>query len=323
MVAAKQTGNSGTVTVVNYHYVRDAGRSRYPAVKALSVDGFNAQLDYFSSQFSFISMEELVEAVRGDRELPPNALLLTFDDGYIDHFTTAFPLLRNRGISGAFYPPVAAVAERRVLDVNKIHFVLATAGDPAALVSTLFGLLDEYRARFDLHSNEWYYGQYAVGDRFDPPEIIFVKRLLQKGLPEGVRDRIVDRLFRQYVTEDEAAFAEELYMTAEQLTCLRGAGMHIGCHGYEHCWLDSLPPAAQAAEVERSVGYLVEKALMAPEGWTISYPYGGYNQAVLATVATRGCALGFTVNQGAVEPGTVRPLELPRFDTNDFPQNAT
>ncbi len=308
--------------VVNYHYVRDAKRSRYPEIKGLSVDRFKAQLDYFSARFSFVRMEELVTAVRGNDELPPHALLLTFDDGYIDHFTTVFPLLHNRGISGAFFPPVAAVGERRVLDVNKIHFILATAGDTAALVSTLFGLLDEYRLRFDLNSNDWYYRQYAVRDRFDPPEIIFVKRLLQKGLPEGVRERIVDRLFRQYVTEDEAAFAEELYMTPEQLSCIRSAGMHIGCHGYEHCWLDSLPPTAQAAEVERSVGYLVERDLMPPEGWTISYPYGGYNEHVLATVAARGCALGFTVNRGAVELGTGRPLELPRFDTNDVPQNG-
>jgi hypothetical protein len=65
------------------------------------------------------------------RTLPERALLLTFDDGYADHYQTVFPLLDRLGLQGSFFPPARAILERRVLDVNKIHFLLAGVADDA------------------------------------------------------------------------------------------------------------------------------------------------------------------------------------------------
>ena len=67
-----------------------------------------------------------------------------------------------------------------------------------------------------------------------------LKRLLQRELPQPVRAEIVRRLFAEHVTSDEAAFACELYMSVEQIACLRRQGMHIGSHGYAHAWLNHL-----------------------------------------------------------------------------------
>lgn len=58
--------------------------------------------------------------------MPPHAVLLSFDDAYADHFEYVFPILEHEHIQGAFYPPVKAVTEHTVLDVNKIHFILAS-----------------------------------------------------------------------------------------------------------------------------------------------------------------------------------------------------
>lgn len=312
-----------SVTIVNYHYVRSLERSRYPHIKALATDAFEDQLSYFQRRYTIIRMEELMEAIRTpEAALPDNALLLTFDDGYIDHFTTVFPILFTRGIQGSFFPPVQAVRDRRVLDVNKIHFTLAAAADEARLVEDLFKMLDSYRQEWRLESNDHYYRTFAVSDRFDSAQVIFVKRLLQKGLPDGVRERIVDSLFKRYVSQDEAAFAETLYLTAAQLQCMRAAGMFIGSHGYKHCWLNSLTPAAQETEVDRSLEYLSEIGVIDSKAWVMSYPYGGYDQTLLQTVERKGCAVGLTVHSAVADLGRCSRLELPRFDTNDFPRNG-
>jgi hypothetical protein len=39
---------SSSLTIVMYHFVRDLARSRYPAIKALTVDAFRGQLDYLA-----------------------------------------------------------------------------------------------------------------------------------------------------------------------------------------------------------------------------------------------------------------------------------
>ena len=205
------------LTIVVYHYVRELEHSRYPSIKGLTIQQFNGQLEYMQKYYTFVTVEELIAALdHGSDGLPRNAAMLTFDDGYIDHFTNVFPILNEKGIQGCFFPIGRAVAERRVLDVNKIHFVLASVADKMRIVHQIFAMMDELRAEHGLESNEYYYDTYAQVSRFDTPEVAFIKTLLQKGLAEGPRAEIIDRLFREYVAQDEAAFAAELYMSSDQ-----------------------------------------------------------------------------------------------------------
>lgn len=113
--------------ISTYHYTRDLRHSRYPKIKGLDVALFKQQLDFLEQNFSVVRMEDVMEAADGGKELPDDALLLTFDDGYIDNFTVAFPLLMEHGMQGSFFIPGKTFAENTLLDVNKLHFVLACA----------------------------------------------------------------------------------------------------------------------------------------------------------------------------------------------------
>ena len=55
--------------------------------------------------------------------------VLTFDDGYRDHYDFVFETLVKNNIKGAFYPPVDVVLSNKLLDVNKIHIILASADE--------------------------------------------------------------------------------------------------------------------------------------------------------------------------------------------------
>ena len=50
--------------------------------------------------------------------------MLTFDDGFIDHYKYVFPHLLEKKIKACFYPPIQVIKNKTVLDVNKIHFIL-------------------------------------------------------------------------------------------------------------------------------------------------------------------------------------------------------
>lgn len=138
-------------TVVMYHYVRPLAATRFPAIKGLDLALFREQLEFIRRHYTVIRMEELIAAVRSHRadgswELPDNALLLTFDDGYADHYQYVFPLLDDYGWQGTFFPPACGILDGRVLDVNKIHFTLASVKDPDTLVADLFRELAPFRA---------------------------------------------------------------------------------------------------------------------------------------------------------------------------------
>ena len=52
--------------------------------------------------------------------------------------------------------------------------------------------------------------------RYDPAAAAYVKYLLHGVLPDDIRMRLIDSLFAQFVSDDEAAFASELYFTVDE-----------------------------------------------------------------------------------------------------------
>jgi peptidoglycan/xylan/chitin deacetylase (PgdA/CDA1 family) len=307
------------VTIVMYHYVRDLERSRFPAIKGLSLERFRRQLDYIQANFTPITVEDVLEALTSPEfELPANPVLLTFDDGYSDHFVNVFPMLDARKIQGCFFPSAQAVLEHVVLDVNKIQFVLAAAPDVQRLLHQVLSALDEFRSKYALRTREEYAATKVEEHRYDPREIILFKRLLQRELPEPVRAEIVQRLFAEYVSADEAAFACELYVSVEQIGCMKRHGMHIGNHGYSHLWLSHVSRETQIEEVDRSLDFL-RQAGVSTENWTMCYPYGGFNKSALEVVEDRKCRLGFGVEPRIANLDLDLRLALPRIDTNDLP----
>lgn len=73
-----------------YHYTRDIVHSRYPQIKGLDTNLFRQQIEYMKNNFNIVTMEQVIDAVEGKSELSEKALLLTFDDGYIDNYTLHF-----------------------------------------------------------------------------------------------------------------------------------------------------------------------------------------------------------------------------------------
>jgi peptidoglycan/xylan/chitin deacetylase (PgdA/CDA1 family) len=310
---------SRKVTIVMYHYVRDLEHSRFPAIKGLSVERFCRQLDYIQAHYTPIAAENLIRALSPAKEgLPTNPILLTFDDGYSDHFANDFPLLDARGIQGCFFPPAQPVLEHKVLDVNKIQFILAAVSDLGSLVDQVFSSLSEFCTEYPLKTKEAYFLAIAEQHRYDSRNVTVLKRLLQRELPEPVRTEIVRRLFAEHVTADESSFARELYMSVDQIACLRRHGMHIGSHANTHAWLDHLSPDAQVIEVDQSLEFLKTLGIGRDE-WTMCYPYGGFNDSLLQVLRGRQCQLGFTVEARIADLDVDDPLTLPRVDTNDLP----
>lgn len=314
------------LTVVMYHYVRDLKNSRFPGIKGCDVRLFKEQVGYIKKHYTPVTVEEVINAYNNGKQLPDHAILLTFDDAYADHFTYAFPILEHEHIQGVFFPPVKAVTEHTVLDVNKIHFLLAaTPSDKMPLLlNELREMVEKNREEYGLESFDSYFEKLAVSNRFDPKEVIFVKRLLQVVLPEELRKKLTTELFEKAVDMDEAMFSRELYMTTDQIKCMVDCGMHIGSHGYDHYWLGSLSKEKQEFEIAKSIEF-IKMVGGDINNWTIGYPYGDYNENTIALLKQYGCKMGFTTRVALADLNDNEPdvlYKMPRLDVNDLPKDA-
>src|SRR5207249_1297543 len=117
-----------------YHYVRDVERTPFPGIRALSTGDFTAQLDWLQARFDLVSGSAFEQAVADRHPFDRLSALLTFDDGFVDHYSAVFPLLRQRGAGGMFFIAGSTLGPRpRLLNVHKAHFLLSRLGPDAML----------------------------------------------------------------------------------------------------------------------------------------------------------------------------------------------
>lgn len=310
------------ITIIMYHYVRDLKNSRYPDIKGLEYELFIQQLEYIMEHDTVITMEKLLDAYRSNdfSKIPENAVLLTFDDGYMDHYTVVYPVLKKYGVQGSFFPNAMAVKEHKLLTVNRIHFVLAMAeqnGIMDELVADCFGMMEKYRSTgVEIEGNQQIYDRIAIPNRWDSGEVIFVKRLLQNELPEEIRTKMAQELFEKYVAVPEDVFARELYMNLDQIQCMKDGGMFFGLHGYDHYWLGKLPGAQMKQDIDRALEFF--DGVIDRNNWVMNYPYGNYSEDVIEYIKGIGCTLGLSVEAREAEIGVDDRFALPRLDTNDI-----
>jgi peptidoglycan/xylan/chitin deacetylase (PgdA/CDA1 family) len=89
-----------------YHYIRDVDPAIDPMGYSLSVSPalFNQQMAWLRDNgYATVRMDVALRCVRGEPVCPPKAIVLTFDDGYLDAYTNAFPILQSYGFVGTFY----------------------------------------------------------------------------------------------------------------------------------------------------------------------------------------------------------------------------
>jgi peptidoglycan/xylan/chitin deacetylase (PgdA/CDA1 family) len=311
--------NNSDVTVIMYHYVRDIINSNYPSIQGLETQLFIEQIKYLKKNYNIITIEDLMDSFENKTKLKPKSVLLTFDDGYSDHYNNVFPILRKYNIQGSFYVPAKAVKEHKVLDVNKIHFLLASVNNKKVIVEDLKILLSEYKEEYNLKDFDFYFKKLGKKNRWDDKEVIFIKRLLQVELVEELRFKIIDILFKKYVKKDETEFAKGLYLNEFQIREMLNYGMHIGCHGYNHSWWNQMSYNDLDKDIDMSLKFLKNHGVDM-SNWTAAYPYGSYNKNVEEVLKNKKCRLAFTIELGIANTSRENKLSMKRLDTNDIPK---
>ena len=312
----KRLKNSKNISIINYHFVREKPSINKIKLNALTKKLFINQLDFISEKYNFISAKDCISTIYNKKDLPPNPVLLTFDDGYIDHYKTVFPLLVDRSITGCFFPVAKVIKERKMLEVNKIQLIIGST-KINLLINDLRQLINENKSIYDLNDFEFYRNNISYKHPYDSKDVIFVKNLLQISLKPKIRNFFIDFLFKKYVTSNEKGICEELYLSFDQIRTMKDNGMYFGSHGYSHQWLNQLNYEEQKFEILNSINFLKDIKVNKNE-LMISYPFGGYNKSTISILKENNFKIAFTTTVGEADLSKNNAFTLERYDTNHF-----
>jgi len=243
------------------------------------VDVFEAQLRYVRRHFAVVPLEQIVREAERSGPTDSRRLALTFDDGFRNHATVVYPVLRRLGLPATFFVCPGLLDDGRWLWTAEVDARLA-AMSPATRAA-LAGELPI--AAPPAGALKTWMKTLALAPRLD------VERRLRALTPDFVP------------TAAQRARLES--MTWRDLTALDPGLVTIGSHSVSHPMLPRLDAAAARAEIVESRRRLEGKLGRAVEFFC--YPAGAYSESVVADVRAHYRA-AVTTDPGLVDAGDDR-----------------
>ncbi len=117
-------GEGRSLRVLMYHKVNDLPNNRM----SMPVPLFDDQMGYLGELgYTVVGLDAVLDLYRDGIPLPPQAVLITFDDGYRDNLVNAAPILSKYGYPAVQFVPIAYIGgtqplpHERYLSANGVH----------------------------------------------------------------------------------------------------------------------------------------------------------------------------------------------------------
>lgn len=139
-----------SIPVAMYHSVTDEGKS--PGQYVISPSMLENDLKYLSERgYHTVTVTDLVAYVTAGTALPEKPVMLTFDDGYYNNYSNAYPLLKQYGMR-AVLSPVGTLTEQFTASDDTGHEVWSYCTGAQLKEMSDSGVMEIQNHSYDFHS---------------------------------------------------------------------------------------------------------------------------------------------------------------------------
>jgi len=118
---------SNGLLVLTYHRISDELDIQDPL--KVSMENFEKQILFLKENYSIISGEQLADIITNKRLFPPKACLITFDDGWRDNYTHAFPILKRYRVPAIIFISTDYIGTDKMFWHEKLKKILIKMPD--------------------------------------------------------------------------------------------------------------------------------------------------------------------------------------------------
>jgi peptidoglycan/xylan/chitin deacetylase (PgdA/CDA1 family)/SAM-dependent methyltransferase len=289
--AARRDGRGAAILL--YHRVGTLESD----VHGLSIppQAFRAQMAHLRERYHPMPLDALVDAAR-DGHAPAGAIAVTFDDGYVDNYTGASPILSELGVPATFFLTTERLADDSEFWWDALErMLLSSRGVPIEL-------------HIDLPTGPHTFETRTIDQRLAAHSAVYHAIV---GSPSRVRDDVVGALAR-WSGASAPVNPPHRRMKPDEIVALAAREGHaIGAHSVRHLMLPRQPLEVQREEIEESRRAL--ETLLARRVIAFAYPFGACSAETVDAVRTASFEMALTCDDTPLAPHA-DPLRLPRLE---------
>jgi len=280
----------------NYHRVGQASESFYdPNVFSCNEENFEKHLQFYKKDFDLITVDELNSLTNSKTRLKSRFALITFDDGYIDNYSLAFPLLKANNVPAVFFIATDFIEKDILPWWDEIAFLVKNSSQNSVQL-------------------ENWHTPISLKEKSKESNVKDVLQRIKTDTSNTMAKNIENLKKSLGLEPDYFTPHKDLFMTWDMLKEMQANGMTIGSQSCSHSIMSHLSIEDQKYEALNSKKILSEK--MNSEINSFAYPVGGisaFTQATENILLESEYSLGFSFIAGIN-----RNLEGSRFHLKRF-----
>lgn len=279
-----------------YHRIGDpASGEGDPNVFSATAEDFEAHIRLLRTRYAIVGQDEALEWLARPSAWKGPRFLITFDDGYLDNYEVAVPILKAHGATATFFLATSFVGTSRLPWWDQIALLLKTCGRTELCLS---------------YPRET---RIALGPGTHQAAVRQVLRLLKSPETRDVEAfvRGIEEACGRPLPETSPT---RLFVTWEEAADMVRQGMFIGSHTHSHPMLAKQAADDQAEEARHS-RRLIEEQLGIPCR-TLAYPVGSrtsFSDVTHNALAEAGYEAAFSMYGGVNLPASNHPFDLQRL----------
>ena len=232
---------------------------------SVDTDKFIEQMEFIQKYYNTINFEDLLLFHHGRRQLPPNPIIITFDDGFLNVYENAVPVLEGFGLTATFFIITKPIISSELPWLYAMYQILDSV--------PFENFVAVYRDFiFELPND--------VG--LDKKKF---RSFLSRSIPNYNRSQR-NRILRKVISRLNPQINKRIeFMDIEQIRDIAERGFEVGCHSVEHDCLSGLADDEIEEDVQECKTVIA--GIIGREPVAFGFPFGwknSYDDRVIAVL---------------------------------------
>jgi peptidoglycan/xylan/chitin deacetylase (PgdA/CDA1 family) len=267
-------------------------------------DFFERQIRFLKKHYEIVDLNDInrLEFIRASKR---DIVVLTFDDGYRNNYTHAFPILKKYDVPATIFLATDYIDTNQLLYYDKLAWILyKTVSTPDIATLVKYDIAPEISGEIERFFNS------TSSARFN---ILRSLAARLKMFPSKNREDILDRLAKVCKIKIWPGDGERAMLSWKEVKEMSEHGISFGSHTKSHPVLSSISASEAQKEIVESKRAIEEK-IQKPVT-IFAYPYGkkeSYTDNIIKILINEGFKYACSSNVGAEQYPLKAPLMLKR-----------